>query len=60
MKPADLKNKTPNELTNLLKEYKTKLAGFSFELEAHTLKNTSQIREAKKEIARILTALKND
>lgn len=60
MKPADIKNKTPNELTNALKEYKTKLARFSFELEARTLKNTSQVKKTKKEIARILTALKND
>ena len=60
MKPADIKNKTSNELTNLIKEYKTKLARFSFELEAHTLKNTSQIKKTKKEIARVLTALKND
>ncbi|MBI2674723.1 MAG: 50S ribosomal protein L29 [Candidatus Yanofskybacteria bacterium] len=58
MKPADLQNKTPNELTNLLQEHKTKLAKLSFELEANTLKDTSQVKKTKKEIARILTVLR--
>ncbi|OGN13940.1 MAG: 50S ribosomal protein L29 [Candidatus Yanofskybacteria bacterium RIFCSPHIGHO2_02_FULL_43_22] len=59
MKSEELKNKKSNELTTLLQEYKTKLAKLSFELEANTLKDTSQLKKTKKDIARILTLLKN-
>jgi len=59
MKSTDLKNKTPKELTNLLQEHKIQLAKLSFELEANTLKDTSQVKKTKKEIARILTLLKS-
>lgn len=58
MKPNDLKNKTEKELTGILNELKIKLAKLSFELEAKTLKDTSQIGKTKREIARILTVLK--
>ena len=57
MKPTDLKNKTNQELNNLLREYRGKLSNFSFELEASALKDSSQIKKTKKEIARILTLL---
>ena len=57
MKSTDLQNKTPKELTNLLQEHKIQLAKLGFELEASTLKDTSQIKKTKKEIARILTLL---
>jgi len=59
MKPADLQNKTPKELTETLNELRTKLAKISFEKEANTLKDTSQIKKTKKDIARILTLLKS-
>jgi len=55
----ELKNKTSKELSETLNELRTKLAKFSFELEANTLKDTSQVRKTKKEIARILTLLKS-
>ena len=55
----DLKNKTGQELSEILREHKTKLAKLGFELEANTLKDTSQVNKTKKEIARILTALKS-
>ena len=53
----DLQNKTGQELNEMFKEHKTKLAKLSFELEANTLKDTSQFKKTKKDIARVLTAL---
>lgn len=53
----DLKNKEKNELTNILSEMKAKMTKLRFELEANTLKDTSQIKKAKKDVARILTVL---
>ena len=55
----ELQNKTPKALTENLNELKTKLAKLSFELEANTLKDTSQVKKTKKEIARILTLLRS-
>ncbi|OGN02931.1 MAG: 50S ribosomal protein L29 [Candidatus Yanofskybacteria bacterium RIFCSPHIGHO2_01_FULL_42_12] len=59
MKSTDLKNKTSKELEGSLSDLKIKLAKISFELEAHALKDTSQIKKIKKDIARILTLLKS-
>ena len=58
MKPNDLQNKSSQELKKILEENQTKLARLSFEKEANTLKDTSQIKKTKKDIARILTFLK--
>jgi large subunit ribosomal protein L29 len=58
MKTNELKSKSIKELTELLNELKTKMAKLSFELEASALKDTSQIKKAKKDIARILTAVR--
>ena len=58
MKLLDLENKTSKELTDLLRGHKIQLAKLGFELEANTLKDTSQIKKMKKDIARVLTALK--
>lgn len=57
MKVSELKNKNRDELLGILNEVKAKLARLSFEIEANTLKDTSQIGKTKKEIARILTVL---
>lgn len=58
MKPTDLKNKSTEELKIMLSDLKSKLAKLSFELEAHILKDTSQLKKTKKEIARTLTVLR--
>ncbi|MGC9031320.1 MAG: 50S ribosomal protein L29 [Minisyncoccia bacterium] len=47
------------ELINLLKEQKTKLANLIFNLKLGKIKNTKEILKLKKEIARIKTVLKN-
>ncbi len=58
MKGKELKNKEAAELSRMLSDMKAKLAKLGFELEANTLKDTSQIKKTKKDVARILTALK--
>ena len=58
MKGKELKNKETGELSKMLSDLKAKLAKLSFELEANILKDTSQIKKSKKDIARILTVLK--
>lgn len=55
MKNTDLQNKTKEELNTILKDLKTKLLQFNFELGEKRLKNYSQVSKTKKEIARILT-----
>ncbi len=53
----DLKNKTADELKEMLSEYKGKLVELRFKDSNHQLKNVREIRQLKKDIARILTAL---
>ncbi|OGM98415.1 MAG: 50S ribosomal protein L29 [Candidatus Yanofskybacteria bacterium RIFCSPLOWO2_01_FULL_41_34] len=59
MKNIDLQNKTVEEMSMILKDLKAKLLQFNFELGEKRLKDYSQIKKTKKEIARILTFLKS-
>ena len=59
MKYIDLQNKTNVELNMMLKDFKAKLLQFNFELGEKRLKDFSQVKKTKKEIARILTVLKS-
>lgn len=54
-KKIDLKNKTSEELSTMLKDFKAKLLQFNFELGEKRLKDFSQVKKTKKGIARILT-----
>ena len=56
-KNIDLQNKTNEEMSTMLKDLKSKLLQFNFELGEKRLKNFSQIKKTKKEIARILTVV---
>lgn len=58
MKYPELENKTIEELRKQMEELKIKLGKLRFELANRALKDFSQIKKAKKDIARILTALK--
>lgn len=58
MKKIDLQNKTKEELSTMLKDLKAKLLQFNFELGEKGLKDFSQVKKAKKDIARVLTALR--
>lgn len=56
----ELKNKTPDELQILLKEKRNKLVMLRFTLSSRKLKNFNEIKETKKDIARILTLLNKE
>ncbi|OGN03981.1 MAG: 50S ribosomal protein L29 [Candidatus Yanofskybacteria bacterium RIFCSPHIGHO2_01_FULL_44_22] len=54
----NFQNKTTNELNQYLSEAKAKLARLGFDLADKKLKDTSQIKKTKKEIARIMTEIR--
>ncbi|GMX58399.1 MAG: hypothetical protein MCSN_0530 [Candidatus Microsyncoccus archaeolyticus] len=58
MKIAELKEKTEKELEMLLEEKKKKIEESRFKVAAGGIKNVKEIKENKKDIARILTILK--
>jgi large subunit ribosomal protein L29 len=57
MKYTDLTDKTPAELSEMLKEKKTELFTLKLKQKTMQLQNTSELRTVKKDIARINTAL---
>lgn len=57
MNYTDLKDKSLNELNELLKEKKVLLFELKAKLKTMQLTNTSELRTAKKDIARIQTAI---
>jgi ribosomal protein L29 len=58
MKKHDLTGTTAAELRALLDEQRQKIAQFRFDLADKKLKRTSELRNARRTIARILTALR--
>ncbi len=58
MKYSDLADKTAVELNAQLKELKTNLFTLKIKKQMMQLQNTSELRVAKKDIARIQTALR--
>jgi len=60
MKKIDLNNKTNEEMGVIMKDLKAKLLQFNFELGEKRLKDFSQVKKTKKEIARILTIIKKN
>ncbi len=59
MKKHDLTSKTKTELETELQELRAKLAQYRFDLADKKLKRTSDIKQAKLQVARILTVLPN-
>ncbi|MGM0518410.1 MAG: 50S ribosomal protein L29 [Campylobacterota bacterium] len=57
MNYTDLKDKSQNELQELLKEKKVLLFELKAKLKTMQLTNTSELRACKKDIARIQTAI---
>jgi len=57
MNYTDLKDKSLNELTELLKEKKVLLFELKAKLKTMQLTNTSELKVAKKDIAKIQTAI---
>jgi len=58
MKLVELKQQNKEELKKLLSEDRERLRQLRFDLSAGKVKNVREIRNLKKEIARILTLLK--
>jgi large subunit ribosomal protein L29 len=58
MEYSDLKNKDIKELQQTAKDLRVKLGKLRFELANKTLKDFSQVRQTKKDIARVMTALR--
>ena len=57
MKSSELKQKSQKELQKLLQNNQEKLRQFRFDLMSGKVKNVREIRQTKKDIARILTTL---
>ena len=57
MKYSDLSDKTSAELQAMLKEKKTELFTLKIKKQMMQLQNTSELKVAKKDIARINTAI---
>ena len=57
MDTAELKTRTKDELQRMLLEKREYLRQLRFDLAAGKVKNVKQIREIKKDIARILTLI---
>ena len=60
MKRIDTQNKSRDELMGSYKELKAKLMKLSFDLEGNKLKDFSQLKKIKKDIARLLTAMNSN
>jgi ribosomal protein L29 len=58
MKFSEIKNKNTGELSDLLIKERMKIAQFRFDQADKKVKRTSDIRETRRTIARILTLLK--
>ena len=58
MKIKELRQKTEKELKDLLSENRFKIGQFKFDLVSKKIKNIGQLKELRKDIARILTILK--
>jgi len=57
MKYTDLQEKSVSELEKMLKEKKLEVFTLRAKLKTMQLTNTSELRAAKKDVARIMTAL---
>jgi len=59
MKIAELRQKSKEELKKLLQDSRERLRQLRFDLAAGKVKNVRELRKIKKDIARILTILRN-
>ena len=58
MKISEIRQKSKKELENMLLAQRERLRNLRFDLASGKVKNVREIRELKKEIARILTILR--
>ncbi len=59
MEANELRTKSAQELGDLVQSLKTRLQSLGFDLHAGKVKNIREIREVKKDIARVLTVLQS-
>lgn len=59
MKFTELQNKDKSELQEMLREQRVVLGKLRFELANKTLKDFSKLSKSKRDIAKILTAIKS-
>lgn len=59
MKFNELKNKSRDELNQSLADLRAKVLKLNFDLADNKVKDVSQIKKTKKDIARVLTLLKS-
>ncbi|HOS87971.1 MAG TPA: 50S ribosomal protein L29 [Candidatus Pacearchaeota archaeon] len=60
MKSKELTKKTKEELLKELEDLRNKIKEMRFKLASGGLKNVKELKESKKQIARILTILRNN
>ena len=60
MKVRELKQKTKKELNDILVENRRKLGQLRFDLASKKLKNIREIRGLRRDVARIITILKQN
>ncbi|HOX30148.1 MAG TPA: 50S ribosomal protein L29 [Candidatus Paceibacterota bacterium] len=60
MKTKEIRQTNISELQKLLKDKKSKLGSLNFDLVGGKVKNIKEMREARKDIAKILTVLKEN
>lgn len=58
MKAADLRELTTEELVAKMKELQEELFKLNFQHSANRLENTARLREARKDLARVKTVLR--
>lgn len=59
MKINDLNNKSKDELNLLLVDLRAKILKLNFDLADNKVKDVSQVKKTRKDIARVLTLLKS-
>jgi large subunit ribosomal protein L29 len=58
MKAAEIRQKQKTELQKIVKDHQEKLKNLRFDLASGKVKNVREVRNLKKDIARILTIVK--
>ena len=59
MKIRELRQKSKEELSKLLSEKRNRTLGLGFDLAGGRVKNVKEMREIKRDIARILTLIRS-
>ncbi|OGZ65693.1 MAG: 50S ribosomal protein L29 [Candidatus Staskawiczbacteria bacterium RIFCSPLOWO2_01_FULL_37_25b] len=59
MKASELRKKDKKELEKMVQDLRKKLSDLRFRFSSNKLKNVKEISNSKKEMARILTILRN-